>query len=106
MSGFQGIRRPSLPRLVTTEERIERALAKLRERGVTNDFCPRCNTHDWNVDVLQIPANSGMSSGFGSAREAFSAALVGRTAGILQILGLVCKNCGYSIFHNLDVLGV
>ena len=35
---------------------MNEALAALRARGVQNDYCPRCNTDNWNVDFLGIPS--------------------------------------------------
>lgn len=97
-------------------ERIQRALAILTKRGVTNDHCPRCNTFDWNVDLLEIPATSAIStessgmtpfgSGPGYSNYVPSYRSTAQTGSVLQVMSIVCKNCGYTMFHNLRVLGV
>ena len=105
MSGFHGIKRQAL----TTQIRIQRALEELKKRGVKSDYCPRCETSDWNVDILEIPANSEMSTGGGAGPTAqiYPRSVVFTPAnGVLPLLGIVCKNCGYSIFHNLNILGI
>jgi predicted nucleic-acid-binding Zn-ribbon protein len=84
--------------------RIQQALDELKKRGVESDYCPRCNTSDWNVDILEIPANSAMSR---PGIPMFAPIVANQQAtGVIPLLGIVCKNCGYAIFHNLNVLGV
>jgi hypothetical protein len=68
-----------------------------RKRGSVVDPCPRCNTDDWNADILQIPSTSLL---------AMAQSPIPMGSGFLSLLGLVCKNCGYTVFHNLDVLGI
>jgi hypothetical protein len=87
--------------------RIKQALELLKQRGVTNDYCPRCNTFDWIVDINDIPVNSAM------AQPALPPLPLGgqyfynsQPAALLSVLSIVCKNCGYSIFHNMGILGV
>ena len=77
---------------------VDRALEELRKRNVKNDYCPRCETFDWNVEPVAInviplegiPASTAMSY----------------YPSHLAALQIVCKNCGYTMFHNLDVLGL
>ena len=110
MAGFdsikrvEGIKRGSL----STQMKIQQALDELKKRGVTSDYCPRCGTADWNVDLLSIPATSALSSrsteGLG---QVFPRVMpYSQSTGVIPLLGIVCKNCGYSMFHNLNVLGI
>jgi predicted nucleic-acid-binding Zn-ribbon protein len=77
---------------------VEKALEELKRRHVTNDLCPRCGTSNWSVDpiainvipMLGVPA-SLVSSYFPSQ---------------IALLQIVCKNCGYTMFHNLSALGL
>jgi hypothetical protein len=82
----------------TTQERIAQALAELSKRGVKHDYCPRCDHRDWNVDLLEVPANTALSE---SGLPPWSGA-----SGYLPLLAVVCTNCGNSIFHNLNILGI
>jgi hypothetical protein len=107
MGAFENIgrRKNDLPLHV----RIEKAVAKLKTKGVENDNCPRCTVFDWNVDILEIPANSLLASspilGLISPKGAyFSQSPSHLATGVLSVLSLVCKNCGYSIFHNMSML--
>ncbi len=79
---------------------IDEALKALQARGVKHDYCSRCESHDWNVDLLEIPANSALSL---TGLPTFPG---GGVSGYLSLLAVVCTNCGNTIFHNLDVLGV
>jgi predicted nucleic-acid-binding Zn-ribbon protein len=97
MGGFEGIKRPRL----AAEIRISKALQEMKSRGVQDDNCPRCGTFDWNVDLLEIPVNSELTQprvpgGFSSGP------LFGTSA--LNVLSIICKNCGYTMFHTLNVL--
>lgn len=103
MSGFQDIKRFTVAQ--SPQQRIQLAIAELKRRGVSSDFCPRCNTSDWNVDLLEIPANSAMSS-YGANQALIGTNYLFQGGGRLSLLGIVCKNCGYTLFHNLDILGV
>ena len=105
MSGFQNIRR-SLHPLVSPQDRIQQAIEELKRRGVSSDFCPRCNTSDWNVDLLEIPADSALSRAGQQFHPTANVVAYQQAIGVIPLLGIVCKNCGYSIFHNLNVLGV
>jgi len=77
---------------------INEALKVLKERGVKNDTCPRCETSDWSVDSIAIgvirlqgvPAQLPMSY----------------FPGQIALLQIVCKNCGYTMFHNLNAIGL
>ena len=106
MAGFEGVKKwpPA------NQVRIQKAVEQMKARGVDDDRCPRCHIFDWNVDLLDIPVNSAMS-------QPRFVGIVGQgmqsipplspweqTTGALAVLSLVCKNCGYTIFHTLNVL--
>jgi hypothetical protein len=82
-----------------SDERISLAMDELSKRGVKHDNCPRCDHKEWNVDLLEVPADSVLSGGV----TAFPR---GSVTGRLSLLAVVCTNCGNSIFHNLGVLGI
>ena len=89
------------PRLtLQAEMKISEAMEALKQRGVKHDYCARCEQKDWNVDLLEIPANSALSV---TGLPTFPG---GATSGYISLLAVVCRNCGNSIFHNLDVLGL
>ncbi len=97
MSGFYKVKTQIPPHV-----RINQAIEKLKQRGVKDDKCPRCGVFDWNVDITDIPASSAMarlplptSGNYVYTQE---------PTGFLAVLSLVCKNCGYLIFHNIDAL--
>jgi len=77
---------------------IERALDELKKRNVKNDYCPRCDTFDWNVDAVAVNVTplQGIPANVPSAW--FPAAI--------PAIQIVCKNCGYTMFHNLNTLGL
>ncbi len=111
MSGFGKINFSTVPPPPgSPQDRISRALATLRQRGVLDDRCPRCKTSDWNIDLLEIPATSALSATSPSGwvpLGAYSTYFVKQqSGGILPMLAVVCKNCGNTIFHNLNVLGI
>ena len=96
------------------EDKIKEALNVLKERGVKHDHCPRCEVLDWEVDLIGIPAESATvpalflrgipppPSGIG-----FNvAAPIQSQSGIISLMAVVCRNCGYTMFHNLDMLGI
>jgi hypothetical protein len=84
--------------------RIKRALETMKARGVANDHCPRCDAFDWNVDLVDLPANSAMS--FTPILNTFAVRqpVWEQATGALSLLSIVCKNCGYTMFHTLNVL--
>jgi hypothetical protein len=84
--------------------KVEQAVAAMKDkRGeFQDDNCPRCHVQDWNADLVEIPVKSQMTI-----------ASIGLAGGYhptgdstLPALGLVCQNCGYMIFHNLNILGI
>jgi len=101
MSSFQDIK-------LSAPTRINQAIEELKKRGVTNDHCPRCNTFDWNVDIIDIPANSAMASHFlpPVPRGGGYSYNMQQPTGLLPMLSIVCKNCGYTMFHNMNILGI
>ena len=81
-------------------KKISEAMKALQERGVKHDYCLRCEQKDWNVDLLEIPANSALSV---AGLPTFPG---GGASGSLSLLEVVCRNCGNTIFHNLEVLRI
>lgn len=76
---------------------VTRALEVLKDK-VKHDECPRCGVFDWSVDAIAIdtipveglPAHTPLSY----------------FPGRILLLQIVCKNCGYTMFHNLNTLGL
>jgi hypothetical protein len=100
MAGFEPLERLRL----ATKVRIQKALEQIKARGVNNDYCPRCNHFDWNVDLLDIPANSAISRFPITGGTYVQRPVWEQATGALSVLSIVCKNCGYTIFHTLNVL--
>jgi hypothetical protein len=94
MSGLSGIGRPTPPP-GSTQQRIDEVVAKLKARGAISDFCPRCGVFDWSVDFFQIPVSPMLAGTY---------LLMGPQSGLIPAVCFVCKNCGYMMFHNLNVL--
>jgi predicted nucleic-acid-binding Zn-ribbon protein len=74
---------------------VESALAELKRRKVLHDRCPRCEVFDWNVDIVTMPAYPVTKPVLGETRP-----------GYLPTLIMLCKNCGYTMLHNLNVLNI
>ncbi len=90
-------------RPLVTEIRIKNALEQMKARGVNDDYCPRCGKFDWNVDLLEIPVNSAMLPGVVTLGPGAQSIPI-PTTGTLTVLSIICKICGYTIFHTLNVL--
>jgi predicted nucleic-acid-binding Zn-ribbon protein len=77
---------------------VNRALEELKRRNVKDDYCPRCQNPDWTVDVvsIQVAPLQGVPAAIPSAYF----------PGYIEALVVVCKRCGYTMFHNLSVLGL
>lgn len=77
---------------------VERALEELKKRNVTNDNCPRCETFDWNVEpvAINVIPLRGIPASLPSSYF----------PGHIAAIQIVCKNCGYTMFHNLSTLGL
>lgn len=75
---------------------VDAALAELKKRGVKHDYCPRCETFDWSVDPVAISVIPLKSIPVGLPNAYFPANIF--------VIQIVCKNCGYTMFHNLNVL--
>ncbi len=73
-----------------------------------DDRCPRCQTTNWNVDIVNIPASSEVSRPFGMPSPPLGANYVytNQPTGFVSMLSVVCTNCGYTMFHNMGILGV
>jgi hypothetical protein len=78
---------------------VKSILADLRMRGANQDYCARCETNDWNVDVIRvfaIPmplANGGPPTALPPPSQAY-----------IPTLCIVCNKCGNMILHNLQSL--
>jgi hypothetical protein len=93
-----------MPPSESPQERIQKAVEELKRRGVKSDHCPRCDTSDWNLDLIEISARSSLSVPSGQLFP--RSAAYEQAAGFIPLLGMVCKNCGFCVFHDLHVLGV
>lgn len=99
--GFPVRTAPTLA-LRIAEKKIHDAMAALRQRNVNIDGpCPRCRYDGWNVDLLEIPVNSLMTSA-----QPMPPNYVHTGATTLSVLSVVCQRCGNTILHNLNVLGI
>ena len=76
---------------------VNTLLSELRKRGAVQDFCLRCETNDWNVDVLRVSATPMPLANAEMQTPPPSLAYI-------PTLCIVCKNCGNMIFHNLQSL--
>ncbi len=81
-----------------TVKLVERALEELKKRNVKNDYCPRCETFDWNVDAVAITVTPLQGIPATNPPAWFPA--------YIPAIQIVCKNCGYVMFHNLNTLGL
>jgi hypothetical protein len=104
MAGFEGVKKwpPA------NQVRIQKAIKEMKARGVDDDHCPRCHTFDWNVDLLDIPVSSASMASLADFWSPQAIPLPTspwtQTASALPVLSIICKNCGYTIFHTLNVL--
>lgn len=89
---------PSNPLEPSAVKLVEIALAELKRRNVTHDLCPRCDTFDWNVEPLAINAIPLR----GLPAEPYPSYFPVQ----ISTIQIVCKNCGYTMFHNLKALGL
>jgi len=76
---------------------VNRAIEILKERGVTHDNCPRCETFDWGVvplalNVIPLEGSSSLPMSY--------------FPGHVSLLQFTCKNCGYTMFHSLKTIGL
>ena len=78
-------------------EAVNRLLNELSSRGAVRDYCTRCETNDWNADVLRVSATPMPLANSGMPAPPPSQAYI-------PTLCLVCKNCGNMILHNLQSL--
>jgi hypothetical protein len=92
------------PTSQSPEERIQKAVDELKGRGVKSDHCPRCDTADWNMDLIEVSARSPLAIPSGQLFPRSSD--YQQAGGFIPLLGMVCKNCGFVLFHDLHVLGV
>jgi hypothetical protein len=76
---------------------VQRAIAVLKDRRVIHDNCPRCETFDWGVEpiaieVIPLTKSSTLPMSYYPAHT--------------SLLQFTCKNCGYTMFHNLKTIGL
>lgn len=83
-----------------TYAKIEEALKVVKERGAKDDYCPRCSSKNWLVDLLAIPAVPLPNPMLGVSL-AYSP-----PTGFIPVVAIMCANCGYTMFHNLAALGI
>ena len=76
---------------------VNALLRELRKRGAANDYCFRCQTNDWNADVVRVSAVPMPLASSGTLGPP-------PTQAYIPTLSLVCKNCGNMILHNLQSL--
>ncbi len=93
---------------LTPEMKIHEAMQELKRRKVAVDEnCPRCNFDQWNADLLEIPATSLMTSAQSGAFSGLGGGhYINTGASKLSVLTIVCRRCGYTMLHSLDVLGI
>ena len=88
----------------TAQVTIHKAMDELKRRQVNiESACSRCNFDSWSVDLLEGPATSLMTSALSVTTPPY---YPGTGATTLTVLAIVCQRCGYTIFHNAQVLGV
>ncbi len=94
-----GFNPPPLPVLDPEAEKlVEAAIEELKKRNAKHDYCPRCETFDWNVDPVAISVIP--------LRGIPAALPTAYFPGYVMAIQIVCKNCGYTMFHNLNILGL
>ena len=82
----------------TQQERVNEIVSELRKRGLHDDRCPRCHTTNWDCNFVHIPLaplTMGLQpiTGYVPTASAF-----------VPVVLFTCLNCGYLIYHNLNVL--
>lgn len=88
---------------LAAQSRINQIIAELKKRGVATDNCPRCAVFDWSVDFLEIAARPATSPAVPLSSLLRMDSSVAAT-GFIPAVVFVCKNCGYTMFHNINVL--
>jgi hypothetical protein len=86
------------------QERIQKGIEELKRRGVKTDNCPRCNTTVWTAGLIEMSARSAHAIPSGQLFPRSSA--YDQAGGFIPLLEFICKNCGYAVFHDLNILGV
>jgi hypothetical protein len=81
-----------------SEKLVKQALAVLKERNVKHDICPRCDKFDWNVEPIAI--------GVIPLRGVPATLPHSYWPGQINAIQVVCKNCGYTMLHNLNILNL
>jgi hypothetical protein len=92
---------------LAAQVRAQYIIDELKKRGVTNDYCTRCNAFDWSVDFLEIPARPTANNPnvplkyLLHADPQFAQPM---PTGFIRMVCIACRNCGYTMFHNMDIL--
>ena len=69
-------------------------------RHQKRQLCHAAIRPSWTVDLIEISARSAQSLSPGG--QLFPrAAAYDQAGGFIPLLGFICKNCGYSVFHDL-----
>jgi hypothetical protein len=92
---------------LSAQIRTQAIIDELKKRGVTNDRCPRCDTFDWSVDFLEIPARPTVNNPTVPLKYLLHADpqfAQPMPTGFIRMVCIACRNCGYTMFHNLDIL--
>jgi hypothetical protein len=84
--------------------RANQVIAELRRRGALEfASCAQCHRDDWNVDLVRIEVKR-----FEDTKRPPFSALYGQMGmdTYIPAATITCKNCGYTIIHNLNLLGI
>lgn len=95
------------PVSLAAQVRTYAIIEELKNRGVTNDHCPRCNAFDWSVDFLEIlarPTAYDPNTPLPHLLHSDLQFVQPMPTGFIRMVCIVCRNCGYTVFHNLDIL--
>lgn len=74
---------------------VQAVIAQLQKKGATHDYCTRCGTDDWHADLVRLSVAPML---FDASRASSG------PQSYMLALAIVCKNCGNTLFHNLNIL--
>jgi predicted nucleic-acid-binding Zn-ribbon protein len=81
-------RSPSLASGLDPLEEQRRLILFLQGKKAVPEHCPNCNVRDWQVSYrIDVPVS-------------------GRSAELLPVIPVSCKNCGYTMFFNAVIAGI
>jgi predicted nucleic-acid-binding Zn-ribbon protein len=89
-------------------QRVNEAIGRLKERGaLKQDTCPQCATFNWEVNFFAIPAAPIIKFDTNAAKTFLREwATTSSSWTYIPVISLACKNCGYTMLHNLRMLGL